>query len=102
MSEGSNGYASGSPSGSDFGSPPHGSPLQTRLKPAEVHCYLEEGLGGVGHHQYRNAKSFGTAINREIREFQLGGPAQMLRKPTPISLYPGPQGLGGARSLERR
>ncbi|PUU73125.1 hypothetical protein B9Z19DRAFT_1135794 [Tuber borchii] len=71
MSEGSRTYASASRRLSDFGSPP-----QTRLELAEVRCYLEEGLEGVERHQYPNPKSSGTAINRQIREFQLGGPAQ--------------------------
>jgi len=86
MSAGSSSYAGGSPRLSNFGSPPQGSPLQgsplqgsppqTRLEPAEVRCYLEEGLEGVERHQYYNAKRFGTAINKRIREFQSCGPAQ--------------------------
>lgn len=67
MSAGSSGYASGSASGS---------PEQIKFAPAEVHCYLEEGLNGVQRYQYRNASSFITATNKQIREFQLGGAAQ--------------------------
>jgi len=67
MPVGSGSHASGSPSGR---------PAQTKFGPAEVRCYLEEGLEGVERQQYRNARSFSTAIEKRIREFQLGGPAQ--------------------------
>ncbi|PUU73131.1 hypothetical protein B9Z19DRAFT_1095734 [Tuber borchii] len=76
MSEGSSTYAGAFSRLSDFGSPPQGSPPQTRLEPAEARRYLEEGLEGVGRHQYYNPQKLCTAINREIKEFQFHGPAQ--------------------------